>query len=242
MLVQIENYILLFFIYSFAGWFVELTREYIRSKKVVNRGFLVGPYCPIYGCGAILITFLLQKYSDDALVTFVLSTVICGILEYLTSYIMEKIFKARWWDYSDRKFNINGRICLENLVWFGLGGTMVVNYINPLLLDCFKVIPELLLHIILGIIITGFLVDIIVSLRIIFNLKEMKKELRDNTIEISAKVRKIILKKLNLYRRLVNAFPKIKDNVKFSTWDDIKKKIEESTRNIKIKKSKNTSV
>lgn len=242
MLVQIENYILLFFIYSFAGWFVELTREYIRSKKVVNRGFLVGPYCPIYGCGAILITFLLQKYSDDALVTFVLSTVICGILEYLTSYIMEKIFKARWWDYSDRKFNINGRICLENLVWFGLGGTIVVNYINPLLLDCFKVIPELLLHIILGIIMTGFLADIIVSLRIIFNLKEMKKELRDNTIEISAKVRKIILKKLILYRRLVNAFPKIKDNVKFSTWDDIKKKIEESTRNIKIKKSKNTSV
>lgn len=242
MLVQIENYILLFFIYSFAGWFVELTREYIRSKKVVNRGFLVGPYCPIYGCGAILITFLLQKYSDDALVTFVLSTVICGILEYLTSYIMEKIFKARWWDYSDRKFNINGRICLENLVWFGLGGTIVVNYINPLLLDCFKFIPELLLHIILGIIMTGFLVDIIVSLRIIFNLKEMKKELRDNTIEISAKVRKIILKKLILYRRLVNAFPKIKDNVKFSTWDDIKKKIEESTRNIKIKKRKNTSV
>lgn len=242
MLVQIENYILLFFLYSFAGWFVELTREYIRSKKVVNRGFLVGPYCPIYGCGAILITFLLQKYSDDALVTFVFSTVICGILEYLTSYIMEKIFKARWWDYSDRKFNINGRICLENLVWFGLGGTIVVNYINPLLLDCFKVIPELLLHIILGIIMTGFLVDIIVSLRIIFNLKEMKKELRDNTIEISAKVRKIILKKLILYRRLVNAFPKIKDNVKFSTWDDIKKKIEESTRNIKIKKSKNTSV
>ena len=242
MLVQIENYILLFFIYSFAGWFVELTREYIRNKKVVNRGFLVGPYCPIYGCGAILITFLLQKYSDDALVTFVLSTVICGILEYLTSYIMEKIFKARWWDYSERKFNINGRICLENLVWFGLGGTIVVNYINPLLLECFKVIPELLLHIILGIIMIGFLVDIIVSLRIIFNLKEMKKELRDNTIEISAKVRKIILKKLILYRRLVNAFPKIKDNVKFSTWDDIKKKIEESTRNIKIKKSKNTSV
>lgn len=242
MLVQIENYILLFFIYSFAGWFVELTREYIRSKKVVNRGFLVGPYCPIYGCGAILITFLLQKYSDDALVTFVLSTVICGILEYLTSYIMEKIFKARWWDYSDRKLNINGRICLENLVWFGLGGTIVVNYINPLLLDCFKFIPELLLHIILEIIMTGFLVDIIVSLRIIFDLKEMKKELRDNTIEISAKVRKIILKKLILYRRLVNAFPKIKDNVKFSTWDDIKKKIEESTRNIKIKKRKNTSV
>ena len=241
MLVQIENYILLFFIYSFAGWFVEITREYIRSKKVVNRGFLVGPYCPIYGCGAILITFLLQKYSDDALVTFVLSTVICGILEYLTSYIMEKIFKARWWDYSDRKFNINGRICLENLVWFGLGGTIVVNYINPLLLDCFKDISELLLHIILGIIMTGFLVDIIVSFRIIFNLKEMKKELRDNTIEISAKVRKIILKKLILYRRLVNAFPKIKDNVKFSTWDDIKKKIEESTKNIKIKKSKNTS-
>ena len=202
MIREIEMYIMLFFIYSLAGWLIEMIPATIREKKFVDRGFLVGPYCPIYGCGVILITLLLQKYADDVVVTFFLSVIICGTLEYLTSYIMEKIFKARWWDYSNNKFNINGRICLETLVPFGIGGVLVY---------C------------------------IVSFKIILNLKEMTKELKDNTAEISDKVKRIILNKLGPYKRLVNAFPRVKENVKFSKWDDIKKKIEESTRGIKEK-------
>ena len=107
MIREIEMYIMLFFIYSLAGWLIEMIPATIREKKFVDRGFLVGPYCPIYGCGVILITLLLQKYADDVVVSFFLSVIICGTLEYLTSYFMEKIFKARWWDYSNNKFNIN---------------------------------------------------------------------------------------------------------------------------------------
>ena len=235
MIREIEIYIMLFFIYSLAGWLVEMIPATIREKKFVDRGFLVGPYCPIYGCGVILITLLLQKYADDIVVTFFLSVIICGTLEYLTSYFMEKIFKARWWDYSNNKFNINGRICLETLVPFGIGGVLVLFVFNPFLEKIINLIPGLALHIVTGVLCVLFLIDCIVSFKIILNLKEMTKELKDNTAEISDKVKKIILNKLGPYKRLVNAFPRVKENVKFSKWDDIKKKIEESTRGIKEK-------
>lgn len=235
MIREIEIYIMLFFIYSLAGWLIEMIPATIREKKFVDRGFLVGPYCPIYGCGVILITLLLQKYADDIVVTFFLSVIICGTLEYLTSYIMEKIFKARWWDYSNNKFNINGRICLETLVPFGIGGVLVLFVFNPFLEKIINLIPDLALNIVTGVLCVLFLIDCIVSFKIILNLKEMTKELKDNTAEISDKVKKIILNKLGPYKRLVNAFPRVKENVKFSKWDDIKKKIEESTRGIKEK-------
>ena len=235
MIREIEMYIMLFFIYSLAGWLIEMIPATIREKKFVDRGFLVGPYCPIYGCGVILITLLLQKYADDVVVTFFLSVIICGTLEYLTSYIMEKIFKARWWDYSNNKFNINGRICLETLVPFGIGGVLVLFVFNPFLEKIINLIPDLALNIVTGVLCVLFLIDCIVSFKIILNLKEMTKELKDNTAEISDKVKRIILNKLGPYKRLVNAFPRVKENVKFSKWDDIKKKIEESTRGIKEK-------
>lgn len=240
MIIKIEQYILLFFIYSFAGWLMESTGDLIKKKKFVNRGFLIGPYCPIYGCGVLLITILLQKYNNDIPLTFLLSILICGTLEYMTSYIMEKIFKARWWDYSTKKFNINGRICLETLIPFGIAGTFIIYIANPFLLKYIEMIPNIVMHVGIGILIFLYIIDLIVSLKIILNLKEMTRELKDNTMEISEKVRKIILKKLRLYRRLVNAFPRVKENVKFHKWDEIKKKIEESKNEIitKIDNSK----
>lgn len=226
MITHIENYIALFFIYSVAGWIMESVNISIRNKKITNRGFLIGPYCPIYGCGVVLITFLLQKYHDDIPVTFFLSILICGNLEYMTSYVMEKIFKARWWDYSSRKFNINGRICLETLIPFGIAGATINILLNPFLLKYINMVPNLVMHILLGTISVLFIIDIVISFKIILNLKEMSKEFKDNTDEISDKVKKIIKKKLILHRRLVYAFPRIKENVKFSSWEDIKKKIE----------------
>ena len=235
MITQIENFIALFFIYSIAGWIMESVSISIRNKKITNRGFLIGPYCPIYGCGVILITFLLQKYYDDIPATFFLSILICGTLEYLTSYVMEKIFKARWWDYSTRKFNINGRICLETLIPFGIAGTVITIWVNPFLLKYVKIVPPMAMHIILGVISIFFIADIAVSFKIILNLKEMSKEFKDNTDEISDKVKKIVRKKMVLYRRLVRSFPRIKENVKFSKWEDIKRKIEESKEEFHMK-------
>ena len=144
----IEPYILLFFIYSIFGWIMEVVCKLIEKKKFINRGFLIGPYCPIYGHGAILITLLLQKYINDPIALFIMGIVICSILEYLTSYFMEKIFHARWWDYSQRKFNINGRICLRTMIPFGLLGLFIMYVSNPFFFDVIEKIPNVTLNII----------------------------------------------------------------------------------------------
>lgn len=232
---EVKIYVLVFFIYAFAGWIMETTSISIRNKKFVNRGFLIGPVCPIYGYGVVLVSLLLQKYQNDIIVTFFMSIIICGFLEYFTSYFMEIIFKARWWDYSQRKFNINGRICLETLIPFGIAGTFILYIANPFIMKYINMIPELGLHIFTVVFLLIYVTDMIVSFKIILNLKEMTKEFKDNTIEISTKVKKIIRKKLFLYRRLARAFPKIQNNILYDKWDEMKKKIEESKEEIALK-------
>ena len=113
---------------------METILTFITDKKFINRGFLIGPYCPIYGCGCLLLIYFLTKYEEHWAI-FALTLIICSILEYSTSWIMEKLFKLRWWDYTKMRFNINGRICLETMVPFSIIGTLVVKYINPFLLN-----------------------------------------------------------------------------------------------------------
>ena len=124
-MLNIKIYFLLFLTYSIFGWIMEMIVTLITDKEIVNRGFLIGPYCPIYGTCSILMILLLNRITDSILL-FVLSIIICSVGEYLTSYLMEKIFKARWWDYSRMKFNLNGRICLRNCLFFGILGFLMI--------------------------------------------------------------------------------------------------------------------
>ena len=192
---QIETYFMIFLFYSVLGWIMESVGSIFNKKvgKFVNRGFLIGPYCPVYGFGVLLITLLLQKYAEDFLVLFIMSFVLCGFLEYFTSFIMEKIFHARWWDYSSKKYNINGRICLETLLPFGIIGSIILKYINPIYLNLIDKIPNNALHWISGILFAIILIDTIVSFFIISNLKKVSNTVenapKDNTEEISKKVR-----------------------------------------------------
>ena len=189
MLRNLSYLILMFFIYSFAGWLMESVRNIFKEKKFVNRGFLIGPCCPIYGIGVLGITLLLTKYKDDIFALFILSTVICGCIEYFTSFIMEKLFKARWWDYHNRKFNINGRICLETLIPFGVIGTFIICIINPQITYILDMLKNNFLYIITTILTIGFIIDFIVSFRIILSFKGSIYNNKDNTEEISNKVR-----------------------------------------------------
>lgn len=214
----IKIYILIFFIYAIAGWIMETTMISIQNKKFVNRGFLIGPICPIYGYGVVLVSILLKKYQDDMIITFFMSMIICGVLEYFTSFFMEKIFNARWWDYSTRKFNLNGRICLGNLILFGIASCFIIYLVNPFIIQKIKLIPSNIQTIIIVILLIIHLIDNIISYKIILNLKQVSKEIKDNTIEISEKVRNIIHSKSIFHRRLVNAFPNIKEKVSFKKW------------------------
>lgn len=121
-----------FVIYSFLGWLCETTYCSIPEKKFINRGFLNGPFCPIYGFGALLIIFLLENLSRNAVIVFLAGTAITTALEYFTGFLLEVVFHAKWWDYSQNKFNFKGRICLANSIMFGLLSVALVYFIQPL--------------------------------------------------------------------------------------------------------------
>lgn len=161
----------------------------LKEKKFINRGFLIGPYCPVYGIGVVLITLLLKKYTNDVVVLFILATLICGTLEYLTSYVMEKLFNARWWDYHKNKFNINGRVCLETLIPFGVVGSFILCVVNPFFINIYNSIPDLLRHIITGILSTIFIIDFFISFKIILSFKGEVYSNIDSTEEIGEKVK-----------------------------------------------------
>ena len=205
---EIYDYFLLFLIYSFIGWLIEVIGKLIEKHKFINRGFLIGPICPIYGHGCILMILTLSRYKDNPLTLFIYAIFICSLLEYFTSYFMEKIFKARWWDYSTKRFNLNGRICAETMIPFGILGTLVICVINPIfeyLLNLFNFETIKITAIVLFII---YIIDYTISLIIMFGFKGTLKTVeKDGTEEITKKVKKILINKNVLYKRLVEAFP-----------------------------------
>ena len=205
---EIYYYFLLFLIYSFIGWLIEVIGKLIEKHKFINRGFLIGPICPIYGHDCILMILTLSRYKDNPLTLFIYAIFICSLLEYFTSYFMEKIFKARWWDYSTKRFNLNGRICAETMIPFGILGTLVICVINPIfeyLLNLFNFETIKIAAIILFVI---YLIDNIISLTIMFGFKGTLKTVeKDGTEEITKKVKDILINKNILYKRLVEAFP-----------------------------------
>lgn len=202
-------YFLLFFSYSVMGWICETICCSLGQKKLVlNRGFLLGPYLPIYGYGAIFMVLFLKKYLDDPIALFIMASVGASVLEYVTSYAMEKLFKARWWDYSDKSFNINGRICLKNSILFGLLGIVVMYVIHPIYAGWLSKLPELLLRILSIIFLIIYLVDNLISFIIMFQIRSNATLLlKDSTHIISKQVREVLARNRVLKQRLLNAFP-----------------------------------
>ena len=201
----------LFLVYSFVGWVMETCYCWICTKKFVNRGFLIGPVVPIYGTGGVLVYVLLKRYLDMPLVLFIMSIIICSLLEYFTSYYMEKLFKTRWWDYSNKKFNINGRVCLFNMICFGILSLVIMYGVNPFLLDTIHKIDPMVLKTVVSILMTIFLIDLGISTKIIYNFKGISKNvLTDATEEVNKKVKEVILSKGVLLRRIAQSYPNFK--------------------------------
>ena len=234
--LTLTQYFLLFMIYSVAGWLLEVTCKLIEYKRFINRGFLIGPYCPIYGWGAVAITFLLYRYSYDPLILFFMTLLTCSILEYATSWVMEKLFKARWWDYSKRKFNIDGRVCLGTMIPFGIFGMILTYVTNPLVISGLDKVNPTTLNIIAIVLLIVYLVDNVLSSIVIFGFRKTTVQVgregrQDNTEQITKKVREILSSKSWMYKRLVDAYPKliaIKTKIK-----EIKDEVKENALEVK---------
>ena len=207
------NIILLFFIYAFAGWCMEVILKYRQYHRFINRGFLTGPVCTIYGCGAVLITVViggLASVESGLVMTFALSFVICGAVEYFTSLVLEKIFHARWWDYGTKPMNLHGRVWIGNLILFGLAGVGIMHILNPVIYRALGYVPlrtrEVTALVLLVILAADFVISCFVMKLVKVGVDNSEA---DNTEEISKEVRQLLTNRSYFHKRFADAYPEV---------------------------------
>lgn len=183
-----------FIIYSFLGWIMESIFRSIIEKKVINTGFLIGPICPIYGFGACIMFLFLGNLKDNIILLFLISCTLLTLWEYIVGVLLEKIFNTKYWDYSDHKFNFQGRICLTNSIYWGILGILFIKFIHPFVQNMLGKIDSKLLNFIIMIASITFIVDIIVSIIKVKNIKVNLEKVEKLNKEIKEKLKEVKLK------------------------------------------------
>ena len=210
---SLVNLILLFFAYAFLGWCIEVTLKYFEFHRFINRGFLTGPWLPIYGSGAALITIAVKGLSaleSSVGTTFVISFVLCGIVEYMTSFVLEKRFHARWWDYSQRPMNLHGRVWIGNLILFGLGGVLIVKLFNPLLFHLSEHVSIRLREILAIVLSCIFAADYVMSHFVLKLVKTgVESSEADDTEAINKEIDLLLRDRSFFHRRFAEAYPEV---------------------------------
>lgn len=171
---------LIFILFSFIGWISEVIYVGVTSAhKFVNRGFLHGPLCPVYGFGGVVILMLPPSLYATWIPLFFASMILCTIVEYFVSWLMEKLFHTRWWDYSHYKIQLNGRICLLNSILFGFLGVVVIHFVYPLMIDLLNSLGQTLINISGMIILAVLSVDIFFTVRKLVDFANVMKKLKE---------------------------------------------------------------
>lgn len=150
-----------FVIYSVLGWCCEVAFAAMVDGKFVNRGFLSGPYCPIYGFGVCFVLFCLNPIKHNFVLLFIGSVVLTSVLEYITGFVLEKLFHERWWDYSTEKFNLRGYVCIKFSIMWGLACLIIVDIVHPAFERIVSLVPLKLGVIVLVLIIAVYIADFI---------------------------------------------------------------------------------
>lgn len=176
-----------FIIYAFFGWCLEVVYQAVEHGKFINRGFLNGPYCPIYGFGVIIVCYALEPIKGNLVVLYVGAVLLTTSLELLTGFLLEKIFDQKWWDYSKERFNLKGYICLKFSLLWGVACLVAVRLIHPSVERFVSKIPYKFGIVMLSLIMAGFISDMIITVMAIVHIKKKLILLED----ISAEMRKI---------------------------------------------------
>ena len=158
-----SSLILMFVTFSFAGWLWEVGLHLVVDGMFFNRGFMTGPWLPIYGTGGVLILVLLKRWRSRPLLSFGLILLLCGTVEYFAGLFLETLFGVRWWNYSGMLFQIQGRVCLEGLLLFGAGGLFIIYIAAPVLDSRFQRLSELQKNVLCGALLLIFLLDLACS-------------------------------------------------------------------------------
>lgn len=216
--MRIYEIITCFFIYAILGWCAEVAFAAVKERKFINRGFLNGPICPIYGFGVLAVTVILNGYQDNLVLLFVMSLVVATALEWMTGFLLEKLFHHKWWDYSDMRWNIQGYICpLFSLLW-GIACVFVVKLVHPFVMKLVHLMPKMVGELILLLVFLGFVADLYVTIHEILKLNvrlSRMQEIADELTNISEHLGE------NLSRNVINGVER---------QENIKEKVEERYR------------
>ena len=171
------QFLFIFFVYAFLGWCTEVSYAALVTGRFVNRGFLNGPWCPVYGFGVVIVLAFLEPLKSNLLLLFLGSVVLTSALEWATGFVLEKIFHQRWWDYSDQPFNLNGYICLRFSIAWGLACLFVVKLLHPSVLLVIRLVPRGLGWTLLALLAAVMAVDLAATVRTIAKLNRRLSQL-----------------------------------------------------------------
>ena len=152
-----------FLIYSCLGWCLEVIYAAVTTGKLVNRGFLNGPVCPIYGFGMVIVLFTLTPLADNVFLLYVGGVILPSVLELAGGWALEKLYHTRWWDYSDFPFNIGGYICLQFSLLWGVGTLVVMKAVHPVIADLVAMVPTLIGFIVMCVLYAVYAADVVVT-------------------------------------------------------------------------------
>lgn len=240
-----------FVFYSFIGWACETIFCSLAQKRFVNRGFLSGPFCPLYGFGAIFVLLLFSGYADDPLALFLQSIVVTSVLEYITSVLLERVFHMRLWDYSHKKWNINGRVCLRNSLMFGVLSVLLVCVIHPFFSSLLEKLPEWASVTLFGVLVAYFICDLAVTIQALNSIQRTVSRQHVDLDTLSALREQYLASlrerrgeafsrfKMRMQLRLMDAFPTMdapQHSDSFAAFKDALREHIESRRKAKKKK------
>ena len=167
----------LFFVYAFLGWCAEVCYAALRTGKFVNRGFLNGPVCPIYGFGMAAVLWALRPLMGNTVLLFLGSVVLTSLLEWLTGYLLEKLFHQRWWDYSDEPFNLGGYICLRFSLYWGLACLFMLKIVHPTVLWGIRALPRSIGWLLRAVLAAATAADLAATVRTVVRMNRQLRQL-----------------------------------------------------------------
>lgn len=223
-----------FIIYSFLGWIGEVTYAFAVVERFVNRGFLNGPFCPIYGFGALILVFFFKMHHESATRIFFISMAAAALVEYTTSYLLERLFNLKLWDYSYMTWQLNGRISLLTLILFGLSSIAIIKLIQPRLDSFLSSISTKKLTVFAGVFALYFAADFALTARALNQLDSIAANL-DSLNSIKSKVlhevyidseEKLYLSRIDsIQKRLIESFPEMSSQKHPQALEQIKHKL-----------------
>lgn len=218
------TYVWFFIVYAFLGWCIEVIFQAVTQGKFINRGFLNGPVCPIYGFGMIILLYFLSPLTDNLILLFVSSILLTSTLEFITGFVLEKLFRKKWWDYTEMPFNIKGYICLSFSIMWGLAAVFIINIIHPFIFKFTSVFDNKFGNILLALLVIYFIIDFIMTLLGIIKINKrfrLLQEMAERLRVYSDYIGEDIYKKVHTIMKTTNKVSQKTQDLKSKFGDSI---------------------